>query len=75
MLKKISIIILIVLFIIYVLFFAFDNKEYLEAFEHKCNKCTRYKRNCSILKKAKEGRVQEYINKNLECNKFKEVKE
>lgn len=53
----------------------FDNKKYLEAFEHKCNKCTRYKRNCSILKKAKEGRVQEYINKNLECNKFKEAKE
>ena len=51
----------------------FDNKEQLNYFENKCETCFRYKRNCSILKKAKEGRIQEEIC-GLECSKYKEVK-
>lgn len=51
----------------------FDNQEQLDAFEDKCKTCKRYKRNCSILNKAKEGRIQEEIC-NLECSKYKETK-
>ena len=51
----------------------FDNEEQLETFEDKCKTCQRYKRNCSILKKAKEGRIQEEIY-NFECSKYKENK-
>lgn len=52
----------------------FDNKEQLNEFESKCKTCSRYKRNCSILKKAKEGRIQEEIQ-DLYCSKYKEIKE
>jgi crossover junction endodeoxyribonuclease RusA len=48
----------------------FDNQEQLDGFESKCKTCKRYNRNCSILKKAKEGRIQEEIC-NLECSKYK----
>lgn len=51
----------------------FDNQEQLDEFEDKCNTCSRYKRNCSILKKAKDGRIQEEIQDGI-CNKYKEVK-
>lgn len=51
----------------------FDNINQLNNFEEKCKTCQRYKRNCSIFKKAKEGRIQEEIC-NLECNKYKETK-
>lgn len=51
----------------------FDNKEQLDEFENKCKTCLRYKRNCSILKKAKEGRIQETIKNNI-CEKYKEMK-
>ena len=51
----------------------FDNQEQLDLFEDKCKTCQRYKRNCSILKKAKEGRIQEEIC-DLECSKYKETK-
>lgn len=50
----------------------FDNQEKLDCFEDKCKTCNRYKRNCSILNKAKEGKIQEEIH-NFECNKYKEV--
>lgn len=40
----------------------FDNVSQLEEFESNCIGCKRYKRNCSILNKAKEGRIQEQIN-------------
>lgn len=49
----------------------FDNKEDLLTFENKCSKCSRYKRNCSILKKAKLGKIQNEINEWYECLKFK----
>ena len=52
----------------------FDNQKQLNDFEDKCKTCSRYARNCSILKKAKEGRIQEEI-KGLACSKFKEIKE
>lgn len=39
-------------------------------FETKCIGCSRYKRNCSILQKAKEGRVQDEII-NCNCIKYK----
>lgn len=51
----------------------FDNQEQLDSFEAKCKTCCRYKRNCPILKKAKEGRIQDEIC-NLECCKYKETK-
>lgn len=39
----------------------FDNISQLEEFETNCIGCNRYKRNCSLLKKAKEGRIQEEV--------------
>ncbi|MFL1672690.1 RusA family crossover junction endodeoxyribonuclease [Paenibacillus dendritiformis] len=51
----------------------FDSQEDLDKFEDKCKTCKRYKRNCSILKKAKEGRIQKEINKEFICSKFSEV--
>jgi Holliday junction resolvase RusA-like endonuclease len=52
----------------------FDSEEDSIMFEDKCKKCIRYRRNCSILKEAKEGRVQEDIV-DLVCSKFKISKE
>ena len=49
----------------------FDNQEQLNNFEDKCKTCKRYSRNCSILQKAKDGRIQEDIY-DLICNKYKE---
>ena len=51
----------------------FDNATQLEEFESNCIGCSRYKRNCSILQKAKEGRIQEEIQ-GLKCSKYKESK-
>lgn len=48
----------------------FENEELLHKFENKCLGCKRYKRNCSILKKAKEGRIQEEISEELVCSKY-----
>lgn len=41
----------------------FDDISQLEKFESNCIGCSRYKRNCSILQKAKEGRIQDEISK------------
>lgn len=51
----------------------FDNKEQLYGFEDKCKSCKRYTRNCSILNKAKEGRIQEEINEEFVCIKYKGI--
>ena len=51
----------------------FDNISQLEEFETNCIGCSRYKRNCSILQKAKEGRLQEDIV-NFTCTKRKTKK-
>lgn len=48
----------------------FDNASQLEEFESRCIECNRYKRNCSLLKRAKEGRIQEEIQDGV-CFKFK----
>lgn len=48
----------------------FDHEVKLHNFESNCMTCKRYSRNCSVLKKAKEGRIQEEINSELECNKY-----
>lgn len=50
----------------------FDTVQEQEEFEDKCRTCKRYKRNCSILRKAKEGRVQDVIS-NLTCSNYKSV--
>jgi Holliday junction resolvase RusA-like endonuclease len=43
----------------------FENEEALDSFvESNCIDCKRYKRNCTILRKAIEGRVQPEIAKN-----------
>ena len=47
----------------------FNNKGEYEEFVSKCIKCKRYKRNCSILKKALEGRIQDEIVRN-KCLKY-----
>lgn len=49
----------------------FNNQEQLNQFEYKCKNCKRYSRNCSILNKAKEGRIQEEIQ-DMVCSKYKE---
>ncbi|WP_299831806.1 RusA family crossover junction endodeoxyribonuclease [uncultured Metabacillus sp.] len=52
----------------------FNNEIHMNQFEDKCKKCKRYKRNCSILNKAKEGRIQEEINEEFVCAKYSEKK-
>jgi Holliday junction resolvase RusA-like endonuclease len=52
----------------------FPDEGYLEYFETRCQTCKRYKNNCSILREAKEGRVQSDIDENYICSKYKEVK-
>jgi Holliday junction resolvase RusA-like endonuclease len=50
----------------------FDDEEAYRLFEETCKGCKRYKRNCSILKAAIEGRIQEEI-KNNTCSKFSAI--
>lgn len=52
----------------------FDTQKQLNEFEERCRLCKRYSRNCSILNKAKEGRIQEEIQ-NMTCSKYKEKKD
>ena len=51
----------------------FDNAPQLEEFKSHCIDCTRYERNCSLLKKAIEGRVQTEIHDGV-CEKFSKNK-
>ncbi len=51
----------------------FENSSQLEQFESNCIGCTKYNRNCSLLIKAKEGRIQEEIQ-GYKCSKFKSIK-
>ena len=50
----------------------FENASQLEKFESNCVGCKRYKRNCSLLRCAKEGRIQPEIC-NLQCVKFSPI--
>lgn len=52
----------------------FDNQQELNEFEDQCITCSRYtKGRCSILVKAKEGRIQEEIE-SMQCSKYTEKK-
>ena len=50
----------------------FENASQLSDFESNCVGCKRYKRNCSLLRNAKEGRIQSEIC-NSECAKFSPI--
>ncbi|MET3209612.1 UNVERIFIED_CONTAM: Holliday junction resolvase RusA-like endonuclease [Paenibacillus sp. PvR008] len=52
----------------------FDNEKSYIKFLEKCKTCSRYKRNCSILKAATEGFVQEEIDDERKCFKYKQTK-
>lgn len=52
----------------------FDNERLFKIFEARCSGCMRFKNNCSIFKKATEGRIQDEINSDLICSEFKELK-
>lgn len=52
----------------------FDNSPQMEAFVSRCIGCTRYARNCSVLRQAIEGRIQDEI-KDCVCSNFKARKE
>lgn len=51
----------------------FDNASQLDKFESNCIGCMRYNRNCSILQKAKEGRIQTEVADGV-CSKYKRIK-
>ncbi len=51
----------------------FDDRSQLAKFETNCIGCKRYKRNCSILQKAKEGKIQEDFQ-DLKCKKYNPVR-
>lgn len=48
----------------------FDSASQMDTFISRCVGCTRFSQNCSILQKAKRGKIQPDI-KNLICSKFK----
>lgn len=52
----------------------FKNSSQMESFVSNCIGCTRYARNCSILRQAKDGRIQEEISE-CKCSKYKPKKE
>ena len=47
----------------------FEDLPQMEAFESICVGCSRYKRNCSILQNAKQGRIQNEIEDGV-CKKY-----
>ena len=47
----------------------FADRAHLERFESRCVGCKRYKRNCSILRKAKEGRIQKETD-GTDCSSY-----
>ena len=51
----------------------FQNASQLELFQSNCVGCTRYKRNCSLLKKAIEVRIQKEIHDGF-CESYKEAR-
>lgn len=50
----------------------FPNKDTYDKFVCKCETCKRYKRNCSVLNKAKEGRISDDTTPFV-CQKYKEI--
>lgn len=51
----------------------FDNAQQLERFVSNCAGCIRQNKNCSILRKAMEGRIQSEVC-GLACTKYKQRK-
>lgn len=51
----------------------FDNAAQLDEFTSRCVGCSRYSNNCSLLRRAKEGRVDKEIQDGV-CAKHKERK-
>ncbi len=51
----------------------FENASQRDQFIWRCIGCNRYKRNCSILQRALEGRIQEEVQ-NCVCLKYKEAR-
>lgn len=49
----------------------FANKKELDRFTDRCASCARFSRNCSILGKAKQGRVQGEVSDGI-CGKYKQ---
>lgn len=55
----------------------FKNIQQLNDFREGCATCKRFKRNCSILNKAIDGRIQSEIqgsDNNLVCSKYNQIK-
>ena len=51
----------------------FDDASQLEEFTSRCIGCKRYIRNCSLLAKAKEGRIQPEIRNGI-CDRYCAIK-
>lgn len=51
----------------------FNNVADLTDFENKCLSCSRYQRNCSLLRKAKDGYIQTEISNDI-CLSYKTKK-
>ena len=51
----------------------FDDVSQMEEFVSRCVGCTRYKRNCSVLKAATAGRIQEGVSAH-DCSFYKRKK-
>lgn len=51
----------------------FDDASQLEEFTSRCIGCKRYIRNCSLLAKAKEGRIQPEIHNGI-CDRYSAIK-
>lgn len=52
----------------------FENESAANEFERRCKSCKRYNRNCSLLRQAKEGFIQEEIHNDSNkwmCDKYK----
>ena len=47
----------------------FANQCELDGFEARCETCSRYARNCSLLQKAKGGKIQDEISDGI-CTKY-----
>lgn len=55
----------------------FNNTDELNDFKSRCLMCKYNKRNCSVLKKAVDGKIQEEITREdniLRCFKYKQIK-
>lgn len=52
----------------------FENENQYNKFLQKCEDCRRHKRNCSILKAAIDGFIQDEIDQDYVCSSFIKIK-